>query len=332
MNKTEKIEHIGEGIDRLITLDLGARGIVYRLYEAARKLVNNCPLALTAAQQIIETVDAGDYIIITTGFMLPPNYIQESDGPPGAIALARALNLALKAKPIIITEKNSKEIFVAALKAAGMRNVSIKELSKGHSEGSVAIMDFPLKLNEAEKKAEEILEKYTPSLIIAVEKPGRNRKGEYHTMRGLNISRFHAKIEPLIEKASKKKILTIGIGDGGNEVGMGNIKEAVEKYVPYAKVCQCPCKGGIAAVSKVKLLVVASVSNWGAYGIEACIEALTGKRGVLHNPQLEKNVLKSIFKAGAVDGASCQNKPLVDGIPHQIHSSVISMLKALISG
>jgi len=331
VNETKKIENIGEGIDRLITLDLGARGVIYRLYEAARRLNNNCPLALTAAQRIIETVDAEDHVIITTGFILPPNYVQESDGPPGAIALARALNLAFKAKPIIITEEKSKEILLQALKSAKMQNLTVEELAKKYAKQTVAVEDFPLELEKAEEKATEILEKYSPSLVISIEKPGRNRKGEYHTMKGLNISRFHAKIEPLIEKANKQGILTIGIGDGGNEVGMGNIKETVEKYVPYADVCQCPCKGGIAAESKVELLVTASVSNWGAYGIEACIEAITKKKGILHSPRLESRILKSLFEAGAVDGASCQNKPLVDGIPHQIHSSVISMLKILIS-
>ena len=237
VDKTEKVEYIGEGIDRLITLDLRARGVIYRLYEAARKLINNRPLALTAAQRITNTVDVGDYVIITTGFILPPNYVQESDGPPGAIALARALNLAFKAKPILIIEEKSKEILLAALNAAGMRNVAIEELAKKYAEYAVAIMSFPFEFDKAEEKAEEILKKYNPSLIIAIEKPGKNSKGEYHTMKGLNISQFHMKIEPLIDKANRQGVLTIGIGDGGNEIGMGNIKDTVEKYVPYAKVC-----------------------------------------------------------------------------------------------
>jgi len=310
------MECIGEGIDRLITIDFRARGVIYRLYEAARKLCNS-PLTLTAAQQIADEISKGDHIILTTGFILPPNYIPESDGPSGAVALARALKIASKAKPIFITEEKTKEILLATLNAVDMQNMTI--------------LNFPLKLEEAETEAEEILEKYNPSLIVAIEKPGRNDKGEYHTMKGINISAFHAKIEPLIEKANRQGILTIGIGDGGNEIGMGNIKGTVEEYVPYAKECQCPCEGGIAAESKVDLLVTASVSNWGAYGIEACIEAITGKEGILHSPEIEENMLKSLFEAGAVDGASGQKRPLVDGVPHRTHSTIISMLKTLIS-
>lgn len=330
MKQTANIEYIGEGVDRLITLDLRARGVIYKLYEAARELVET-PLALTAARQIMDTIEKKDYVIITTGFILPPENIQESDGPPGAVALARALNLAFKVKPIFIIEEKSKQILSLVINAIGMKSVAIDELTKNEEKHAAAIIGFPLELGEAEREAKEILDEYNPSVVIAIEKPGRNIKGEYHTMRGLNISSFHAKVEPLIEEAQKRGLLTIGIGDGGNEIGMGNIKGTVEKFVPYAKVCQCPCKGGIAAESKVDLLITASISNWGAYGIEACIEAITGNKGILHSPKLEEAMLKNLFEAGAVDGATCQNKPLVDGIPHNIHLSVIDMLKTLIS-
>ena len=323
----EKMESIGEGIDRLITVDLKARGIIYWLYEAARKLTSH-PLSMTAAQQIADTIEKRDYVIVITGFVLPPSHVQESDGPPGAVALARALNSAFKAKPILIIEEKSKEFLLKTLKAAKMRTTDIKELAQ--KEAAVSLIDFPLNLNKAEEKTERILEKYNPSIIIAIEKPGKNSKGEYHTMRGLNITSFHAKIEPLIEKGNKQGVLTIGIGDGGNEVGMGNIKRTVEKYVPFAKTCQCPCKGGIAAESKVSLLVTASISNWGAYGIEACLQAITKKKKILHDPLIEEAMLKSLFEAGAVDGLSCQNRPLVDGIPHNIHLSIINMLHTLI--
>jgi hypothetical protein len=283
---------------------------------------------MTAAQQITDTIDRRDYIIVITGFILPPKYVQESDGPPGAVALARALNLAFEAKPILIIEEKSQEFLLKTLRAAKMRTTDIKELAQ--KETAVSLIDFPLNLNKAEEKAERILEKYSPAIIIAIEKPGKNSEGEYHTMRGLNITSFHAKVEPLIEKGNRQGILTIGIGDGGNEVGMGNIKRTVEEYVPFAKTCQCPCKGGIAAESRVSLLVTASISNWGAYGIEACLQAVTKKKGILHDPLIEESMLKSLFEAGAVNGVSCQNRPLVDGIPHNIHLSMINMLHTLI--
>jgi hypothetical protein len=81
------VEYIAEGIDRLITLDLRARGVIYKLYEGARKLTD-IPLTLAATQRIKEVVKKGDTVLITTGFRVPPSNIQETDGPLGAAAIA----------------------------------------------------------------------------------------------------------------------------------------------------------------------------------------------------------------------------------------------------
>ena len=328
MKMDENIEYIGEGIDRLVTLDVRARGVIYNLYDAARKLVDS-PLALTAARRIVETVKDGDTVIITTGFRVLPQKVQETDGPLGAAALAKSLIKAFNANPIVVIEEPSREIMASTLRALGINPV-MNEADFKKGENSVLILDFPFELENAIEAAKRIVEKYKPSLVFATEKAGRNVKGEYHTMRGVNISSFHAKIEPLIEEARSRGILTIGVGDGGNEVGMGNIREAIEKFVPYAKECQCPCKGGIAAESKVDLLVVASISNWGVYGIEACIAALTENMEALHTAEEEEEMLRNSIKAGAVDGVTSKPELSVDSAPLKVHTSIIRILEGLI--
>ncbi|RLG99677.1 hypothetical protein DRO19_01630 [Candidatus Bathyarchaeota archaeon] len=328
MKMDENIEYIGEGIDRLVTLDVRARGVIYNLYDAARKLVDS-PLTLTAARRIVETVKDGDTVIITTGFRVLPQKVQETDGPLGAAALAKSLIKAFNANPIVVIEEPSREIMASTLRALGINPV-MNEADFKKGENSVLILDFPFELENAIEAAKRIVEKYKPSLVFATEKAGRNVKGEYHTMRGVNISSFHAKIEPLIEEARSRGILTIGVGDGGNEVGMGNIREAIEKFVPYAKECQCPCKGGIAAESKVDLLVVASISNWGVYGIEACIAALTENMEALHTAEEEEEMLRNSIKAGAVDGVTSKPELSVDSAPLKVHTSIIRILEGLI--
>jgi hypothetical protein len=326
----EKVEHIGEVVDRIVTIDLRARGVIYRLYDAARKLTE-APLTLTAAQRIKDVMKKGDTVIITTGFICLPTKVQETDGPLGAAGLARALNVAFEAKPLLIIEEASKKILSETLRGIGMNVVAANEVMKPKVKHSAAVMEFPMEIKAAQKEAKRILDEYKPSLVISIEKCGRNSKGEYHSMRGVNLSSLHARIEPLIEEANKRGLLTVGIGDGGNEVGMGNIKEAVEKFVPNAQVCQCPCKGGIAAESKVDVLVTASISNWGGYGVEACIAYLTEKLEALHTSQLEESMLKHSVEAGAIDGVSGRNELSVDGVPGPLNQSVVSMLQTLIS-
>lgn len=323
-----RIEYIGEGIDRMVTLDIRARGVVYNLYSAARKLVDG-PLTLAAARRIVETVRNGDFVIITTGFRVLPQKVQETDGPLGAAALAKSLTKTFNVSPIVVIEEQSKVIMASILCALGM-NAIMNEADFRKEENSVLILDFPFELDAASEASRRIIEKYKPSLVFATEKAGRNVKGEHHTMRGVNVSSFHVKIEPLIEEARNRRILTIGVGDGGNEVGMGNIRDAVEKFVPYARKCQCPCRGGIAAESKVDLLVVASISNWGVYGIEACIAALTGNMEALHTVEEEDKMLRNSINAGAVDGVTLKPELSVDNVPLKVHLSIIKMLEGFI--
>lgn len=319
----------GEGIDRLVVLDVRARGVIYSLYDAARRLVG-APLTLAGAMAIDGTMGDGDIAIITTGFIVLPQGVQETDGPLGAAALARCLNVTFNARPVVLIEEQSKAIMISVLRALGL-DVKVDEGEFDRwSENSALVLGFPLDLKAAMEESMRILDKFKPSLIIAVEKAGRNVRGEYHTMNGMNISHFHAKVEPLIEEAHKRGILTIGIGDGGNEVGMGNIRGAVEEIVPYAKVCRCGCGGGIAAESRVDILVTASISNWGAYGIEACIAALNDKVEALHTPEEEGKMLKCLVDLGAVDGVTGKSELSVDGVPLKVHMSVIGILEGFI--
>ena len=67
-------------------------------------------------------------------------------------------------------------------------------------------------------------------------------------------------------KASSKKggkalkMVSVGIGDGGNEVGMGSVyQQVIKSSVPMA--------AEIACVVPVDHLLVSSVSNWGSYAL-----------------------------------------------------------------
>ncbi len=324
------IDHIYEEIDGLVTSDVAGRGVIGGLYGAARASTK-IPVALSAAQRVRKAVKEGDTVFITTGFLIPPKGIQETDGPPGAVALARILSLIFKARVIIITEETAGKILVAALHGIGMTVVEPWNLHKKGIAHAAAVMGFPLEPKEAEREARTLLDEYDPSLVLAIEKAGRNRKGECHTMHGLNVSSLHAVVEPLIKEARARGILTVGIGDGGNEVGMGNIKNTVERLVPYAKRCRCPCGGGIAAVSRVDSLVTASISNWGAYGIEACLARLTGKQRMFHTPRLEESVLRHVMAAGAIDGANGRNEFSVDGVSGELQMAMVDTLGSLIS-
>lgn len=325
MAKNE-LEAIAESIDKMMTLDLRGRGVINELYKASRELTRG-PTSLEAARRLSDAVEAEDTVLITTGFIIPP-YTQETDGPAGAAALARAVNIGLDARTVIVTEKESMKVVEVACRAFGLNVLDLEKAIK--VKNSVAVIDFPLDVRTAESKGKMLLDKLNPSVLIAVEKAGRNKAGVYHRSKGWAISDVCSKVEPMFEEARKRRILTIGIGDGGNEVGTGSIEKAVREYVPYGAKCECPCEAGIAAESKVDVLIAAAVSNWGAYALTAGLSLLTGKPQAIHDYQTEVRALEAMANAGAVDGGTGFCTPSVDSIPADISGHLVQMLRYLV--
>jgi hypothetical protein len=111
--------------------------------------------------------------------------------------------------------------------------------------------------------------------------------------------------------------VTIGVGDGGNEVGMGNVRARL------ARVGALMAR--IASTVTVDHLVVAGVSNWGAYGIVAHLGHLTGRR-LLHTPEQERDLVNACVEAGAHDGVTRRREPTVDALPLEAHAAVVALL------
>ena len=133
------------------------------------------------------------------------------------------------------------------------------------------------------------------------------------------------------QEARKSKIPTIGIGDGGNEIGMGVIKDTLKECIPYGKKCQCPCGAGIAPETETDVLISATVSNWGAYGLIAALSVLK-EENLLHDGQIEEEMLRNLISAGFVDGMSGRTGYTVDGLPLTTHTSLLRILNDIVSG
>jgi len=313
------MEKIAEEIEKVITLDLPKRRVIYHLYEAARKLTRG-PLTLRAAQLIQERVEDKSNVIIVTGFPQSKGGLQETDGPLGAIALARVIKEFKNAKIYLVGEENALKVLEACAKILGL-----------NYEKDLNLIPFTTEESKAKEEASKIISELQPSLIISIEKVGKNVKGRYHSMKGINLSNWVAKVDILFEMAKDKNILTLGIGDGGNEIGMGNIYDTVLEWVPNAKKCLCECEAGIASVTKCDLLVVSSISNWGAYGIEALLCLLFHEPEFMHDGYMEDKMLEASIEAGAIDGFSHKPIKAIDGIESKVNSSVVDIIKALIS-
>src|SRR5699024_2042652 len=117
---------IGENLDKLTTLEIKAgtgnlpRGVVKQLYDAERSRTNE-PLTYSMASALLDAVGTNDNVLIITGAGGPPGLPNaEIDGIPGAVAIARALQITKNANATVITEKRATAPRVAAIKSVGM--------------------------------------------------------------------------------------------------------------------------------------------------------------------------------------------------------------------
>ena len=130
-------------------------------------------------------------------------------------------------------------------------------------------------------------------------------------MRNLSITEYTAQIDRLFDFHNN----TIGIGDGGNEIGMGNVYKNVEKST---QLVEQP------AITKVNELVISSVSNWGGYGLLAKLSQTTGKN-LLPDVADEKDMIKGMVDLGAVDGVSGKSVYQVDGF--ELNQNAVTLEK-----
>ncbi len=114
-----------------------------------------------------------------------------------------------------------------------------------------------------------------------------------------------------------------------NYTGFGTIGDSVRKYNPYESVCKCECKGGIADTTEVDIIIPANVSNWGAYGIEACIAALIKEPNLMHGAEMEKRITEASVRAGAC-GGSFGRLTLSVGTPMEYHMSFVYVMEAIV--
>jgi len=320
---------VAEGIDKLCSIEVTGRGVIGALYAAARARQGR-PLCLRAAELLAQRVGRGDTVIIATGLPTHPWFSGEQDGPVGAATLARALVLALSAKPIVVTEAHHLDMCQAAVRGAGLYARGIDDVLRLPT--TAAVVPFTMDQGTATHEAEALLGRIRPKALIAIERPGANEHGRYHGARGFDLTEHCAKVDVLFEQAKARGLLTIGIGDGGNELGSALIRETVLAEVPFAAKCQCPCAGTIVPRFEPDVLVMAAISNWGAYGIEAALAILLGRPEVLHSRDVDLRVHDLCAAAEANNDGPGLLDPGTDGVPALLHGHVVELLGCMVSG
>lgn len=327
MNQEElTILNVGQNLDNLMNLDPRGYGVCRILYDESRRLAGE-PLTIHTAKKLMETVRDGDEVLIMTGFVLTPSRCAETDGIIGAMLLARALQKAFRAVPVLVCQEENVPAVRNLAPLMGLHLYgSVKEAKS--FPFSMACLPFTKDPARASARADEIIVEGKPSVLVTTEFPGANARGAYHNAVGKSVTELEAKADILFEKLQKMGVPTISIGDLGNEMGLGTLGEHLNRYIPYAAPggCSCGCGGGLAVATKADAVLTATVSNWGCDGMIAALAFLLKKPEVLHDGELLEETIRTASRSGMVnmDGSL---EPAVDGFNVKMNVLILELMR-----
>lgn len=167
---------------------------------------------------------------------------------------------------------------------------------------------------------------FTPVHHIWIEQGGPAADGRRYTMSGRDITE-HLNLDDAVVTGGKFGTPTIGIGDGGNEIGMGKIPhETIVKNIPNGDLIHCRVP--------TDHLIVAGVSNWGAYALAAGIYVLRGVTPPpdLFDPDREREILEVMVREGPlVDGVTGKQTATVDGLTWEEYAKPLIRIRDILN-
>jgi D-glutamate cyclase len=298
-------------IEEMCARDSGGRGIA-RLAEFAS---GNLYKAATSIAR-----HRAPHVAIMTGFWIlhgkPPS--PENDGPPGAAHIAAALS-AGGIPSRLVTDTLSAYAVRAAARGAGLPEnypLDVVSLTGRGGEYGRSIDDL---------KTEWLSAVPPVSHVISIERCGPRHDGKCYNARGFDITGVNA---PLHELFAGGPWTTIGIGDGGNELGMGSLpRPIVESSIPKGR--------DIACVVACDHLLVCGVSNWGGYAIPAALALLLPHRRSAFAEKLNRRddlaILKTTtFEGHAVQGATGTEILSVDKLAWEVHADLLDEIVGVV--
>jgi len=340
------------GLEALTHLDPAGRGLAsFRVERAPLDVGQLRAAALDLALR-------ASHVAITTGFPIVTStgIVAETDGPPGALFLARAL-LALGHEVVLIGD-----VYGAPLLRFGCRLWRLSE--QRVVEMPLALVDDLPASAQANTAADRWVADFLASRpasglthLLAIERPGPSHtleslsaqttpgaaptdrfaalvspehRGIAHNMRGESIQQHAAPVDRLFDWIASKHlpITTIGIGDGGNEIGMGSYAwETLTDAVGTEPAARIVCR------TSTDYTLIAGVSNWAGYALALAVARLRDATdlGRSWNAAGQRTLIEGLVReTPAVDGLTRRREATVDGLPLDEYLRPLTAMRSLL--
>ena len=280
-------------LDTIMKQDFGNRGLL--------KALPDNPI-----RETLETLSTARRVILLTGFPVrleDGTYVGETDGPLGIADIAAALT-ALGVSVLVITDEPAFSI-VSDVVCYRAPKAKLMMLPKTDTE------DF----------IRSCIKNFSPTHFISLERPGKAANGHYHSMRGEVLDDMITDSALFLSEAKKAGAVTISIGDGGNEMGMGTYRNVIETFVPFGdKIC---------TAEAADLTLASGVSNWWGIGI-AALCSLLAEKSLLPTRAEETESLRLAVAAGSVDGCTRKNEMTVDHLDLETHLGILDSVDEIL--
>ncbi|HMP03178.1 MAG TPA: DUF4392 domain-containing protein [Gemmatales bacterium] len=289
-------------LESAIQVDPGGRGLG-RL--PGPNLFSACAGDLARACTRLASLPSASRVGLFTGFFVVSAGAAETDGPFGTVLLAEVL-ARLGHRPAIFSDRHTLP-GIALARADLPRDlqsaIEVVNLADG-SPWSAGWDDF--------------------QILVAIERPGPGADGHLRSMNGTVITDHHGPAHLWFERSP---VPTIGVGDGGNEIGMGKLPvELIAAHVPYGAEIACR----LATTD----LIVAGVSNWGGYALAAGTALLLGRRDLCacFDPDREWHRWAEVLpRSGLVDALTHRAEMRVDGLEWATYIRPLAEIYALLT-
>lgn len=310
-------------LEQLIRRDPAARGLLCSDGAAGLCLGHLAAAATDLAQRAA-------VVGIVTGFFVPDADppAAETDGLAGSVLLADTLRTQ-GIDAFLITDEPCAAALSTSLRTAGLSRSDLlvcpietacatawmdefRLSSRGRKLTHLIAVERPAPGYSAQTLAAqswsdaEVVEEFTSTVPAA-------SRGRCHNMRGRDVDETAAALYLLFEDRPHAAVRTIGIGDGGNEIGMGGIP-----WQTRTSAIARPEAARIASRTATDWTILAGVSDWGAFALAAAVSMHRGELQPLAAwtaDRIERLLQAAVTGGPAVDGITRRAEPTVDGLP-----------------
>ena len=275
-------------------------------------------------------------VLIATGFPVPladGSFRPETDGPLGAFALIHALHALSRAGPhtMDVSLVTGPAAFPVIAAAARSRYGEPSKSGDGMQtwqfplpEGTDAAVYHGVTLWSVDELGRARTDGFSPSkhdALVAIECVGPSADGQSYNMAGIPVrTDLAGGLGVLFSDCVGGQQVTIGVGDGGNEIGMGKVEKLVHEHVKHGE--------RIACTIATDELVVAGTSNWGGHALARAVLDAGGIDAPADAAEHELSLLEAMVAAGAVDGVTKRGEATVDGLSIEGYMAVVRAIYA----